>query len=139
MSEKNIAQYDELLDIYTAVIVSPKGILTSNKQGILPLLEWLETKPDYLEDAYLIDRVIGRAAALLAIKGKIKLIYTKTISKKAEEVLDNNYLRYKAKNEVEKILNKTGDDTCPLEKLTSEITDPEEAYLKLKEFTKQRM
>ena len=139
MSEKNLAQYDELLAIYTAVIVSPKGILTSNKPGIAPLLEWIENKPDYLVDAYLIDRVIGTAAALLAIKGKIKLIYTKMISKKAEDILDKNNLRYKAKNEVDRILDKTGNDTCPLEKLTSQISDPQEAYLKLKEFTKRRM
>lgn len=119
--------------------VGKGGPYVSMDRGIAPILRPLEQDPDFFRDAYVADKVIGRAAALLLVKGGIKGLYTKVISRSAIAVLAGIELVYE--QEVPRILNRTGDGFCPMETATQGIEDPEEAFrilqIKLKEMSKR--
>ncbi len=113
----------------TFVCKKGKRIHKSHKRGVAPMLELLQKDPGLMEGSQVIDKVIGRAAAFLLIRGKVTKLYTEVISKPALELLyadgtiDVSYGKC-----VENIINRTGDDICPMEKATLQITDPQEAY-----------
>lgn len=120
---------DLLGDDNTFVCKKGKRIHKSHKRGVAPMLELLQKDPDLLEGSQVVDKVIGRAAAFLLIKGKVSKLYTEVISKPALELLhadgtiDVSYGKC-----VDNIINRTGDDICPMEKATLQIADPQEAY-----------
>lgn len=113
----------------TFVCKKGKRIHKSHKRGVAPMLELLQKDPGLMEGSQVVDKVIGRAAAFLLIRGKVTKLYTEVISKPALELLyadgtiDVSYGKC-----VENIINRTGDDICPMEKATLQITDPQEAY-----------
>ncbi len=113
----------------TFVCKKGKRIHTSQKKGVAPILDLLQKDPEYLTGSRVVDKVIGRAAALLLIKGNVSGLYTEVISKHALEIL-NQYGRMEVSYGkcVEYIINRAGDDMCPLEKATMNIDDPQQAY-----------
>lgn len=95
-------------------------------ENLEPLINAI--KDGSLNDAYVSDRKIGKAAALLITYGRAKKVYTPVISKPAIEVFKNNNINYKADETVENIMNTEGTDICPLEKRVRYIDGPYEAY-----------
>jgi hypothetical protein len=61
------------------------------------------------------------------------------MSKTAMEVFNNKDFPYTYDKEVDYILNNTGDDMCPMEKVTMNITKPNRAYIALEEKIKELM
>lgn len=102
-----------------------------NGKGIRPLVDYLET--DNFENAYVADKVIGKASALLLVYGQVKEVYTPTISKPAIKVFKRNHVKYKADKVVDNIINRAGTDLCPMEKKVQGIDDPKAAYEMFKE------
>ncbi len=102
-----------------------------NSKGIRPLVDYLET--DDFKDAYVADKVIGKASALLLVYGQVKEVYTPTISKPAVKVFKRNHVKYKADRVVDNIINRAGTDLCPMEKKVQGIDDPKAAYEMFKE------
>ena len=114
---------------YTIVIQMVNGeIFTSTERGVKPLLLILSENKIQLEGASVADKVIGKAAALLMAKGKIKEVYTPIISTPALEVFHNHNIKVIFDNEVERIVNRKGDGLCPMESLCLNVEDPEEAF-----------
>lgn len=105
-----------------------------HNKGIIDLFTLLTDNPTFLQNAVIADRVIGRGAALLLIKGAVKKVFAYIMSEPAAEVLRQ------AKIEVEYIklqpyiINRSGDGICPVEQLTINITNPDEAYQLIKNF-----
>lgn len=97
--------------------------------GFLLAIENIGTK---LIDASVADRIVGRAAAFLCTYVKIASVFAFTISAGGLEMLRKNGIHCEYKHLVPHILNSTQTAICPFEELTSDLTDPEEAYLKLK-------
>lgn len=54
-----------LNDGVTFAAVSEKGIYTSQKRGVAPIIEKIDENPDFFKGASVADRVIGKAAAML--------------------------------------------------------------------------
>jgi hypothetical protein len=100
----------------------------SNDKGIAPILKILDETPDFLKGAYVADKVIGKAAALLLQYAGVERLYAKTLSKLAVQVLDDSYMTYEYDQLVPNIINRTGDGMCPMEQKVLEISDPTEAY-----------
>ena len=80
------------------------------------------------------DRVIGRGAALLLVKGGAREVYARVISSGALEVLRSAGIETSFGEEVPNIINRTGTDICPVEKLTADTLSPDEAYERIKQF-----
>ena len=72
--------------------------------------------------------MIGRGAALLLIKGGIAEVYARLISLPAIAVLEQNGIKVAYDKKVPHIINRDGSDICPVEKLTANTSDPNEAY-----------
>lgn len=95
-------------------------------RGIKPLINYLEN--DNFKNAYIGDKRIGKASALLIVYGDAKEVYTPLISKPAIEVFEKHNIKYTADTVVENIKNNAGTDLCPMEKKVQNINDPKEAY-----------
>jgi len=100
------------------LIKNGKIIYRSKKERLLPLLFCLKNNPGRLKNAVVFDKIVGRAAALLMIYGKIKSVMTPTISRSAVKELEKHKIKVEYKTITGKIMNKAGDDLCPMEKLS---------------------
>ncbi len=74
------------------------------------------------------DKLVGRAAALLAMYAQIRSVYASTIGVEAARLLEQHGIPYSYGSMVAKVMNKAGTDICPFEKAVSGTVDPGEAY-----------
>lgn len=133
MTER-IRQAEDLLkkDEAACVIITKELVpLESRKNGIAPLLEWLQESPDTLKGACAADKVVGKAAALLMVYGGINEVYAEIISESAEDLLKQNRIQYEYGQKVSYIQNRTKTGMCPMEQRCLDINSPEEAYTAL--------
>lgn len=117
---------------FTCVVSNDEMTYTSTMKGISPWIKWLEEGKKF-EGYSVADRIIGKAAALLLVLGKVKEVYALVMSLDAIEVLENNNIDYFYDRKVEKIINRDGTDICPMEKAVKNIKDPKIALGALKE------
>lgn len=75
-----------------------------------------------MRGATIFDKVVGRAAALLLIHGGVKKVLTPTISRWALAVLKHGGAKAEYDKVVKNILNRAGDDLCPMEKMSQDKT-----------------
>ncbi|MBN1891233.1 MAG: DUF1893 domain-containing protein [Clostridiales bacterium] len=120
-----------------ATFVAVRGDWThvSYDRGIDPIMKLLGEKADSLRGAYVADKIIGKAAALLLCYAGIEKLYAKTISEYAIRVLRDENLPFEYGRAVPFIVNRSGDGMCPMEQLVLNISLPEEAYTVLKKET----
>jgi len=71
-----------------------------------------------MRGATVFDKVVGRAAALLLIYGGVKKVLTPIISRGALTVLKRGGATIEYQKIVKNILNSSGTDLCPMEKLS---------------------
>lgn len=117
------------------VVRSVQGELrTFSRRGVADLFNLVADEPDFLRGASVADRVIGRGAALLLVKGGAREVYAQVISSGALEVLRSAGIETSFGKEVPNIINRTGTDICPVEKLTASTSSPDEAYERIKQF-----
>ena len=101
---------------------------------------------DFLQDGIdlsgysVADKIVGKAAAMLFVKAGIKEVYAEILSVSGKNFLEEHGINAGYETLAEKIINRTGDDICPMEKTVADIIDPEEGYEairnKLKEMRK---
>lgn len=116
------------------VVIKNNEVYTSDKKGVLPVFELLEDARNLLSGAVAADKVIGGAAAFLFVKGGISELYSEVISENAVRILQNAEIPFSYGTLVPYIINRKGDDLCPMEKLCLNLKDFEEAYEKIKGF-----
>lgn len=122
---------------FSIVVLKDNETYTSIKRGIAPILELLDNNANLLCEAVVADKVIGKAAALLLIKGKVKFIYADVISEHASKVLKAANVAFQYQQLVPYIINRDKSDMCPMEKRVLEVNDPEDAYDVLHEALEQ--
>lgn len=114
---------------------SVKGELrTFSRRGVADLFALVTDAPDFLRGASVADKVIGRGAALLLVKGGAHDVYAEIISSGALQVLRQAGIEVSFGTEVPHIINRAGTDVCPVEKLTACTSSPDEAYGLIKGF-----
>lgn len=109
-----------------------------HRKGVIDLYDLVTNEPSFLAGGLLADRIVGRGAALLAVKGGVAQIHADLISEHALEVLKAANVVVTYDHIVPHIINWTGDGMCLVESLTLHIDDPEEAYLRIGEFLEPR-
>lgn len=129
---KDIEKAKELLlEPKTLVLVKGDTTYTSELNGIKPLINFISDGYD-LKDFSMADKIIGKAQSMLAVKANIKEVYAKVLSISAKTILEKYNIPYTYDVLTEKIINRTKDDICPMEKAVKGIDDIEEAYKILK-------
>ncbi|MCL2390449.1 MAG: DUF1893 domain-containing protein [Endomicrobia bacterium] len=128
----SLNELKELSQNHALVVAYNGGVVkTYDDNGIKPLFKHLEN--GNFKNAYVFDKVTGKASSLILVYGGAAELYTGILSKEAIPVLEKYNVKYSADKIVDYITNKSGDDKCPMEKTVSDIDDPEEAYKILKE------
>lgn len=101
-------------------------------RGVNPLLVMYDEHQDAMQGATLVDKVIGRAAAAIAICGKVKHVHGELMSEDAVEFLDQNGITSSYTTLVHRILNRKKDGLCPLEQSVKGIDDASVAIVSLR-------
>jgi len=118
---------------WSLVVVTCQGTRhVSRDRGVAPLLDLVENLGDGLRGAVLADKVVGRAAALLAVGAGFSRVYARVLSTPAHAVLDTAGVHVEWGRRVAGIRNRAGDGPCPMEALTMDVDDPREALRKLR-------
>lgn len=105
-----------------------KIIYAVKDRGVDPLLNAYDHNRELMEDAFLVDKIIGKAAAMIAICGGVTSVYGEVMSVSAKEYLKEHGVAVSYGRCVEVISNRTGNGICPIEKSVMEIDDPLEGY-----------
>lgn len=103
------------------------GVITSDTKGIKRLLS-LANDGVSLENGYVCDIIIGKAAALLMVYLGVKNVYGETVSRYALDVFAEYGVNVSYKFLVPVIINRKGDDICPMEKAVLGVNDPTDAF-----------
>ena len=119
----------EILDKsrYTCVLCRGEQILTTEKRGVLPLVEWLEAGED-LKGFSAADKVVGKGAAFLYVMAGVKEVYASVMSEKAAALLSDSGIDGFCGQKVDRIRNRQGTGNCPMEEATKDIESPEKAW-----------
>lgn len=116
---------------FDLIIVKEGSILYQGRgSGLAVLLRAIETLKGQLSGASAADKIVGKAAALLLVYAGVEGIYGKILSEEAERFLEGKCSILMYQRKVPVILNKSGTDSCPMEKMSLSISTPEEAYEK---------
>lgn len=129
MTDLQIAENN--LSGHTICLCKDGNCLFSEKKGIAPMMGFIADGVN-LQGYSVADLVVGKAAALLFVKCKIKAVFAKTLSKSGKEVLISNNIPVEYEILADKIINREGTDICPMEKTVLQTDDPEEGYILLK-------
>lgn len=110
------------------VITDGNTVFLSEVRGVFSLLDLIDKKEYNLSEFSAADKVIGRGAALLYAKMKIKEVHGIVMSEKAKEIFELYSIPFSYDTIVPYIINRSGDGMCPVEKATENISDSEKAY-----------
>ncbi|MEM0212191.1 MAG: DUF1893 domain-containing protein [Candidatus Methanomethylicia archaeon] len=116
-----------------AIVKNKELIFESNDHGIIGFINAIEELGGELKGAYMADKIVGRAIALLAIYSGIKGVYAEIISKHGfKTLIEVNIEELEYGEIVDAIMDKTGRELCPFEREAQGINDPSKAYEKFK-------
>ena len=118
---------------HSLLVYKDGNITFQDEHGIQPLL--IQIKKKGLKNAIAVDKVIGKAAALLMVYGKVKQVHTNIIAKDAIPVFEKYKVEYSYNEVVDYIQNNKKDGLCPMEQKVLNINSPKKAY---KIFTKKQ-
>lgn len=119
----------ELLDRggYSCVVRSEQGeIRCFTKRGVDDLYYLLNHEPWFLSSATVADKIVGKGAAALMIKGAIQELTTHIISQGALELFEKTNILLKFEKCVPYIINRDKTGWCPVEQACKDIDQIEE-------------
>lgn len=129
----NVAMYERLFHEFVAhddtlrVYEGDKLVFSSRKDRLLPLMEYLGRFAPEHKGVVIFDKIIGNAAALLAVKAQCREAFSPLGSEIAAQTLQEYGITYHFTRTVPTIQRADGEDMCPMEKL-SLGKGPEEFY-----------
>lgn len=130
MKEHNLKSFSGGKWVFV-LIKNNQIVYRSKKQGLKPLIFCLKKYKSQMRDAFVFDKVVGRAAACLLVLGKVKKISTPLVSQGALDLLKKNRIQAEYNQVAVNIMNRAGNDLCPMEKLSQNKT-PEQFLKALK-------
>ena len=116
-----------------AVLVLKEGVIvrSATGHGVAPLLSLYEEGA--LKDAYIVDKVVGKAAAMLMVAGGASGCHAVTISENALSLFRNRKIPVEYEEIVPFISNRKGTGMCPMEEAVLSLEDETKAPAALKE------
>lgn len=132
----DLALAKEKLDGHSLCLCRNGKYITDDRRGISPMMALIADGAD-LAGYSAADVIIGRAAAMLFVRSGIAAVYGRVMSCGAREYLEERGIVCEFGELTEHIINRQGNDACPMEKAVAGIDDPDEGYealvLKLRE------
>jgi hypothetical protein len=118
---------DDTLRIYAAGMLA----FASQKDRLLPLMDYLAAYGSICQTVTVYDKIMGNAAALLAVKANAVEIYSPLGSELAVKTLEKRGIKYHFDKIVPYIIRDDGKGMCPMEELSLGKT-PDEFYKVMK-------
>ncbi|MDR0748059.1 MAG: DUF1893 domain-containing protein [Tannerellaceae bacterium] len=119
---------------YSCVVSKGGECRTFTKPGIMDLYELIENDPEFLHGASVADKVVGKAAATLMIRGGVARMYADVISEPAIALLRNSTVESGFGQSVPFIENRDKSGICPLENACMHTGSLEELFILIKGF-----
>lgn len=107
-------------------------VFASRKDKLAPMVDYIDNCQPYEEGVVVYDRIVGNAAALLLKTIRCRAVYSELGSENAVRTLDEAGIKHRFNETVDCIMNDSGQDMCPMERLSLGKT-PEQFYRALKE------
>ena len=140
----NIEQAKNLLDEHQAsclIFKNQQLIYSSQYIGVKPLLQFIKEKHlmNKTDELILVDKVIGKAAMLLAAYIGVTHVLTPVMSEEAVKVAELYHIDYEALTMVPYIINRQSTGKCPLELSVAATEDKEKAIVNIQEAVAELM
>ena len=129
----------QLIDILhneglTLVIKSSDGNLHRfTQRGVKDLVSLVSERPEVLQGAIIADKAVGKVAAACMVVGGVRQVHADVMSEPALAMLQNHGVDAQYSQLVDHIINRTGTDWCPMERLSRDEDDPAVIIQKVKE------
>ncbi len=123
---------------YSCVIANGGRIYTFTQRGVNDLFDMVTHQPDLLRGAYIADKIVGKGAASLMVLGGVRRVFAEVISSDAIEFLHQYDTTVEWGEETPRIINRRGDDICPIEKACADCRTAEECFEAIKAFLEQQ-
>lgn len=111
----------------TCVILGREETLRFRLRGIRPMTDTLRDCPEVLRGAYIADRIIGKAAAMLAAAGGAKAVYGEVMSETGLKMLQDHGIEAQYGMLTPAIRNRENTGLCPMEQTVQSLDDPKDA------------
>lgn len=106
-------------------------VFSSQKERLYPLMDYLKEHGRNEKPVVIFDKVIGNAAACLAVIANAKEVYSPLGSELGIKTLIKYRIKYHFNQTVPYIMRDDNTDLCPMEKLSMDKT-PEDFYTEMK-------
>ena len=104
-----------------------KLLFSSDKEKLIPLLEYIEQMARNHQLVVIFDKIMGNAAALLSVKAECQAVYSPLGSQLATDTLDKYGVKYYITEIIPCIKKPNGKGMCPMEELSIN-KGPDEFY-----------
>ena len=125
--DEYLSKLDEL-GLSLMVYEGGSVIFKSGSKGVRPHLEAIGTLGTRLKGTIMVDKIVGRAAALLILYSEAAEIHAGVVSRGGREVLEGAGIPLFYREEAEHIKMVDGKIYCPFEAMVQGINDPDQAY-----------
>ncbi|MGD0979058.1 MAG: DUF1893 domain-containing protein [Candidatus Bathyarchaeia archaeon] len=115
-----------------SIVKDGQVLFETASHGISGLLSAIQDLDERLNGASAADKIVGKAIALLCLYAKIEGVYGSVMTREAKKLFEENKVHAEWEELIRNILDNCRSATCPFDRLAAGITDPEEAYKKLK-------
>ena len=122
----------------SCVIQNGADVRCFYQRGVLDLYTLWKEEPNFLSNAFIADKVVGKAAAALMILGKIKHLHTLVISEPALTLLQKSNVLVDYDRLVPHIINRLKTDWCPLEKRCYLCSTEKECLQEIEQFLSEQ-
>ncbi len=102
-------------------------LFASKQDRLLPIVEYADKFAPYHQQVVIFDKIMGNAAALLAVKADCCEVYSPLGSRLAVTTLDKYGIKYQLTEIVPYIQKPGKEEMCPMEKLSLD-KEPGEFY-----------
>lgn len=104
-------------------------LFTTREEGMRPLFDAINSVGlSLLEETVVVDKIVGKAAALLISYFKAKEVHCIVLSVKAKEVLERQGVEHYWETLTSEIVNRTRTGICPFETAVMDVEDPRKGY-----------
>ena len=118
---------EQFLSSRSVVFMRGKAVVyESTDRGIKPLVAAVDSGIDY-SGCDAADRIVGKAAALLLVKGAVARVCAEVMSVPAKDVLSRYGIPFEYGSLVDNIVNRAGTDMCPMEQAVLDVDNPDDA------------
>ena len=125
----------------TLVVAQGDDVRLFTRRGVADLMDLTDNDPAFLHGALVADKVVGKGAAALLVKGGVTALHTDLISRPALDLLRRTGIDVTYDILTDHIVNRDGTDWCPVERLCcpldniDEMVDAIRAFIHRKQTT----